>query len=114
MRQAQLNQQKISTIETMDESQLNSELKKLQLATYGNRQEKMKRLKKFHGVEAMRSPQNSLFFKDRARPKSSVVQEIEQMKQRREERRVRQEEIKSAIAQQQAQNEALGKNNTDV
>ena len=83
MRQAQLNQQKISTIETMDELQLNSELKKLQLATYGNRQEKMKRLKKFHGVEAMRSPQNSLFFKDRARPKSSVVQEIEQMKQRR-------------------------------
>ena len=56
MRQAQLNQQKISTIETMDELQLNSELKKLQLATYGNRQEKMKRLKKFHGVEAMRSP----------------------------------------------------------
>ena len=35
----------------------------------------------------------------RMRPRSSVVQEIDKMKQKRDERRVKNEEIKNAIAE---------------
>jgi Kinesin-like protein len=42
-------------------------------------------------------------------PKSSVVDEIEKLKQRREERRMRMEEIKREKAEREAENEALGK-----
>ena len=43
-----------------------------------------------------------------------MVQEIDKMKQKRDERKIKNEEIKTAIAEQQAHNIAQGKNNPDV
>ena len=58
-------------------------------------------------------PKKSHLIIFRQRPRSSVVQEIDKMKLKRDERRIENEEIKSAITEQQAHNIAQGKNNTE-
>jgi len=58
-------------------------------------------------------PKKSHLIIFRQRPRFSVVQEIDKMKIKRDERRIKNEEIKSAITEQLAHNIAQGKNNTD-
>ena len=45
----------------------------------------------------------------KAAPKSSVVDEVEKLKQKREERRLKHEEVKREKAEREAENEALGR-----
>jgi len=113
----------------LSDEEILSELKQKQLPTFGTKQERLDRLKKFHGITPVISnlgamdevnesvqavnkvnvntPSNPALKK--APPKGSVLDEIEKLKQKREERRLNMENKKREKAEKEAENEALGK-----
>lgn len=126
----------------LSDEEILTDLKSKQLPTFGTRQERLDRLKKFHGkknilhkaqnivgitpavsnlgpmdevnesVQAVNkvnvnTPSNPALKK--APPKGSVLDEIEKLKAKREERRLQMENKKREKAEKEAENEALGK-----
>ena len=82
----------------MDEHEILSDLKDKGLPTFGNKNERLERLKKHYGI-----PKSSASNKDK------VVNKIELIKQKREDRRAELSKLRKAKAMKEAANEALGK-----
>jgi len=110
----------------LSDEEILAELKQKQLPTFGTKQERLDRLKKFHGITPavsnldevnesvqavnkanVNTPSNPALKK--GPPKGSVLDEIEKLKQKREERRMKMEDKKREKAEKEAENEALGK-----
>ena len=96
-----------------------NELKNKGLPTFGTAVERKDRLKKFHGIPigAAPPPMPVVAEKPEAEPevlqkagkKSSIVDRIEEMKQKRDERRKKMEEEKRHKLEKEAENLAVGK-----
>jgi kinesin family protein 2/24 len=88
-----------------------NELKNKGLPTFGTAAEKKERLKRFHGIQGGQI--TSFEEKYEAQPKgvkkSGVVGRIEEMKQKREERRKKMEDDKRQKLEREAENLAVGK-----
>jgi len=123
-REQQLGKKELQLNKLTDEEVI-SELKNKGLPTFGTKPERLDRLKKFHGITPTIDPtyaqpeptKNTTPTQDKpnpnppkkAAPKSSVVDEVEKLKQKREERRLKLEEVKREKAEREAENEALGR-----
>jgi kinesin family protein 2/24 len=129
---------KDAQLNKLTDEEVLADLKDKSLPTFGTKQEKLDRLKKYYGnpfydylnqigVLQANNVKASVDFGDKvdtepsaaqnkkedpskkAMPKSNVVDEIEKMKQRREERRLKMEEAKREKADREAENEANGR-----
>ena len=76
-----------------------AELKSNKLPTFGNKAERLDRLKKHYGIVPTKTVQS----------KDSVVNKIEMIKKKREDRRAELEKKKQAKALKEAENQAMGK-----
>lgn len=90
---------------------ITNELKNKGLAVFGTAAEKKERLKKFHGIQGGQVPtfEEKYEAPPKAVKKSGVVERIEEMKHKREERRKRMEEDKRQKLEREAENLAVGK-----
>src|SRR3990167_3352001 len=75
------NNKKLEQIHKMSDKELVDQLKSKGLESFGTKQEKVDRLKKYHGIK------DDLDWRKKAEVKSSCVKEVETLKKKREERR---------------------------
>eukprot|EP00357_Protocruzia_adherens_P016998 CAMPEP_0115029864 /NCGR_PEP_ID=MMETSP0216-20121206/37323_1 /TAXON_ID=223996 /ORGANISM="Protocruzia adherens, Strain Boccale" /LENGTH=717 /DNA_ID=CAMNT_0002406667 /DNA_START=134 /DNA_END=2287 /DNA_ORIENTATION=- len=95
-----MNDKRERWIDNMSSDDVLEELRKKKQPTFGTKQERIDRLKKAHGV----TPSSN-------KPKKgNVLQEIERLKQNREERRKNMEEAKRNKMEREIENEMMGKN----
>ncbi len=117
-----MNEQKLAKkemeIDNMPPDVVTNELKNKGLPTFGTAAERKDRLKKYHGIQACGAVAAVAVPEAKAEPepqpkgagkKSSIVDRIEEMKQKRDERRKRMEEEKRHKLEREAENLAVGK-----
>lgn len=105
--------QKESEIDAMTNDQVKSELKERKLQVFGTNQERKDRLKKFHGIKGS-TPAQPDIKKKPSTGKSSVVDKIKEMEEKRNERRKKMEEEKMVKREKAAINEARGEGMIDI
>ena len=99
----------------MSAEMVTNELKSKGMGVFGTAAEKKERLKKYYGVQDFAPPGSAPSMEEKFEPqskvvkKSSVVNKIEEMKQKRDERRKKMEEDKRHKLEREAENLAVGK-----
>lgn len=109
--QAKLNRQisnnkKLEQIYKMSDKELVDQLKTKGLESFGTKQERVDRLKKYHGIK------EDADWKKKTEVKSSCVKEVETLRKKREERRDTNNQRRHEIQQLKAYNESIGRYGT--